>query len=217
MPTRIKICGLTRASDALAAVAAGADTLGVVLAPSPRQITLDQAEAVLAAVPAGATRVGVFVDPDLAFVAEAVARLGLGAVQLSGSESVEFCADLARTVAPATLVKAFSVAPGFNASTVGRYLPFVSAILLDTYVAGSHGGTGRTFDWQAARALPPDVPLIVAGGLTPENVGDAVRALRPCAVDVSSGVESAPGIKDHRKIQSFVAAVRAADEEEPPR
>lgn len=221
-PTRIKVCGLTRASDASAAVAAGTDALGVVLAPSPRQVTIDEAETVFADVPSVVVRVGVFVDPDPAFVAEAVDRLGLGAVQLSGSEPPEFCADLAgqlstRDAGPVGLIKAFRVGPNFTVSVIAPYLPYVSAILLDACVAGLPGGTGRTFDWQLARGVPTDVPLIVAGGLAPENVAGAVRALHPFAVDVSSGVESAPGLKDHRKIQSFVAAVRAADEEERPR
>lgn len=240
-PTRIKICGLTSASDASAAVAAGADALGVVLAPSPRQVTIDEAEAVFADAPSAIVRVGVFVDPAPAFLAGAVARLGLGAVQLSGSESPEFCADLVgrlvtgdagpdatagnpagrnaspTNVGPVGLIKAFLVGPEFKVSVIAPYLPYVSAILLDACVAGLPGGTGRTFDWRLARDVPAGVPLIVAGGLAPENVAGAVRTLRPFAVDVSSGVESAPGIKDRRKIQSFVAAVRAADEEEPPR
>ena len=207
--TRIKVCGITRTADASAAVAAGADALGVVLAPSPRQVTLEQGEAVLAGVSPLVTRVGVFVDAKPAFVAEAVARLGLGAVQFHGSETPEACA-----AAAAPVIKAFRVGPGFAAAEVERYAGTVAAVLLDAFEPGVAGGTGRTFDWEAARLVPDWAPLILAGGLTAENVGAAVAALHPFAVDVSSGVEVSPGIKDHDRIRLFVAAVHAADDEE---
>lgn len=208
--TRIKVCGITRAKDASAAVAAGADALGVVLAPSPRQVTLQQGGAALAGVPPLVGRIGVFVDADPAFVADAVARLGLSAVQFHGNESPEACA-----AAPAPVIKAFRVGGGFDTAEIERYKGTVAAVLLDAFVPGVAGGTGRTFDWDAARSVPDWAALILAGGLTGANVGEAVRRLRPFAVDVSSGVEVSPGIKDHDRIRSFVAAVRAADDEEP--
>ena len=207
--TRIKVCGITRARDASAAVAAGADALGVVLAPSPRQVTLEQAEAALADVPPFVARVGVFVDADPAFVEEAVSRLGLGAVQYHGSETPEECA-----AAPAPVIKAFRVSRGFDTAAIERYRGSVAAVLLDAFVPGVAGGTGRTFDWDAARSVPEWAPLVLAGGLHSGNVREAVSRLRPFAVDVSSGVEVSSGVKDHDAIRSFVAAVRAADEEE---
>ncbi|HSQ21420.1 MAG TPA: phosphoribosylanthranilate isomerase [Coriobacteriia bacterium] len=207
--TRIKICGLTRPEDAVVAVAAGADALGVVLAPSRRQVTLDQAAAVFADVPPLVARIGVFVDARADDVWEAVARLGLSAVQYHGAEAPETC-----EVAPVPVIKALRVGPGFDASAADAYRDVVSALLLDTLVPGEQGGTGVAFDWNdVAERIPRWAAVILAGGLTPGNVGDGIRALRPYAVDVSSGVESAPGIKDHALIRSFCAAVRAADGE----
>lgn len=207
--TRIKICGLTRAEDAAAAVAAGADALGVVLAPSKRQVTLDQAAAVFADVPPFVARVGVFVDAHADDVWEAVARLGLTAVQFHGDEAPETC-----EAAPVPVIKALAVGSEFDPSSVDRYRGSVAAVLLDTYSAVARGGTGETFGWDAvAGALPADIPIVLAGGLAPGNVADAIGTLRPYAVDVSSGVESAPGIKRHDAIESFCAAVRAADME----
>jgi len=209
--TRIKICGLTRAEDAAAAVSAGADALGVVLAPSKRRVTLDEAAEVFADVPPLVARVGVFVDAHADEVWEAVARLGLAAVQFHGDEAPETCAT-----APVPVIKALRVGPDFSAERADAYRGAVSALLLDTFVPGEQGGTGVAFDWyDVAGRLPRWAPVLLAGGLGPANVGAAIRALRPYAVDVSSGVESAPGVKYHRSIYAFVAAVRAADEEEP--
>lgn len=207
--TRIKICGLTRPEDAAVAVAAGADALGVVLAPSRRQVTLKEAAAVFADVPPFVARIGVFVDARADDIWEAVARLGLTAVQYHGTEAPETC-----EVAPVPVMKAFRVGPGFDTSAADGYRGVVSALLLDTLVPGEQGGTGVTFDWEdVGSRIPKWAPVILAGGLTPDNIRDGIRALKPYAVDVSSGVESAPGIKDHALIRSFCAAVRAADGE----
>ena len=206
--TRIKICGLTAAADVAAAVAAGADAVGVVLAPSPRRVTLEQAEAALVAVPPLVSRVGVFVDPSLEEMREAVDRLGLDFVQLCGKESPGLCAG-----APVGVLKVMHVGTAFDASLVEPYRGLVAAILLDTLAKDVRGGTGKAFDWQSVHEFPAWAPVFVAGGLNPDNVQAAIRELRPYAVDVSSGVESAPSIKDHAKIDAFVAAVRAADME----
>jgi phosphoribosylanthranilate isomerase len=209
MRTRVKICGITNEADAALAVAAGADAVGVVLAESPRRVTLPQAERALAAVPPLVARVGVFVDAEPAFVAEAVRALRLTAVQLHGDETPEACAS-----APVPVIKAFRVAGPQDLTGVEAYRGSISAALLDARVPHARGGTGVAFDWDAARdALPSWVPVVVAGGLHADNVGTAVRTLRPFAVDVSSGVEAAPGVKDARKVEQFMAAVRAADEE----
>ena len=205
--TRIKICGLTRPEDAAAAVAAGADALGVVLAPSKRQVTLEQAAAVFADVPPLVARVGVFVDAHADEVWEAVARLGLTAVQFHGDEAPETC-----ETAPVPVIKAFRVGSDFDPAEVERYRGVVSALLLDTLVAGEQGGTGQVFGWHdAAGRLPTWAPVLLAGGLGPDNVAEAIDVLQPFAVDVSSGVEHAPGVKDHHLIERFAAAVRAAD------
>lgn len=207
--TRIKICGLTRPEDAAAAVSSGADALGVVLAPSKRRVTLEQAAVVFADVPPLVARVGVFVDARADDVWEAVARLGLTAVQFHGDEAPETC-----EAAPVPVIKALRMGPGFVAADVDRYQGAVAALLLDTYVAGEQGGTGMAFDWgRVAGVLPRDIPVLLAGGLRPGNVAQAVRTLRPYAVDVSSGVERSPGIKDRAKVAAFCDAVRAADGE----
>lgn len=206
--TRIKICGLTRAGDAAAVVAAGADAVGLVFAASPRQVSLEQAAEVVAAVPPPVARVGVFVDAEPQFVAAAVQAAGLTAVQFCGSETPEQC-----SAAGVPVIKVLGVGEGFDWSLADAYRGHVAALLLDTYVAGKAGGTAKTFAWERAIGAPEWAPVYVAGGLTPDNVAECVRVSRPFAVDVSSGVESAPGIKDARKIVEFCAAVRAADEE----
>ena len=206
--TRVKVCGLTSAIDAAEAVRAGADALGVILAESRRQVTLTEAERIFAEVPPFVARVGVFVDAPADYVERAVARLALTAVQFHGSESAERCA-----AAPAPVIKAVRVGPGFDAGALDVYRGSVAALLLDTYVEGVHGGTGRTFPWDTVAPLPSWAPVIVAGGLNPVNVGAAIRALAPYGVDVSSGVEERLRQKDRMKLHAFVAAVHAADEE----
>lgn len=209
MRTRIKICGITTPGDAAAAVAAGADALGVVLAPGKRQVSIDAAARALADVPPLVARVGVFVNAEPAFVDEAIARIGLTAVQFHGDETPEQCAATSIPV-----IKALRVGTDFALQVFEPFRGTVASLLLDTYTPGSHGGTGRTFDWSAqAGVVPGGASLILAGGLTALNVAEAIRTLHPFAVDVSSGVESSPGVKDHAAINAFVAAVRAADQE----
>jgi phosphoribosylanthranilate isomerase len=199
--TRIKICGLTSREEALAAVDAGADALGFVFADSPRRVAPATAELIVAGLPPLISTVGVFVDSRVDEVAEIARRVGLDAVQLHGDESPEDC-DLL----PLKVVKRFNIlendTPELLRARMERYR--VAAYLLDP-----GAGSGQTFEWSLARGLPG--PLIVSGGLTPENVGEAIRTLRPYAVDVSSGVEYAPGRKDLEKVKAFVRAVREAD------
>jgi phosphoribosylanthranilate isomerase len=205
--TRVKVCGLTRAQDARTAVEAGADALGVVLAPGHRRsVTLEEAAAVFADVPRGVTRVGVFVDAPMLQVCDAVEALALDEVQLHGSEDPAYCSAM-----PVAVVKTLHVGPGFDPSEVERYRGSVAAVLLDTFAEGAPGGTGRTFAWRSAAGLPDVAPVYVAGGLDAGNVAEAVRTLHPAGVDVSSGVEESPGIKSAEKMGEFVAAVRAAD------
>lgn len=206
--TRIKICGITRAEDAAAAVAAGADAIGVIFAPSPRQVSIAQAAAALADVPPPVARIGVFVDAPDEQIIEAVEACGLTAVQLSGSESPEAC-----DAVPCPVVKVLHVGTDFGVEMAEPFRGHAAALLLDTLVSGKAGGTSQTFDWQAAGDVPGWAPSFVAGGLNPENIGACIAALRPYAVDVSSGVEASAGIKDHRKIFAFCAAVRDADQE----
>ena len=207
----IKICGITSVEDALMAVRFGADAIGLVLWPdSVRAVDLEAARAISAAMPPFVHRVGVFVNPTRAEVERAVAEVGLDVVQLHGDESPEFCRDL-----PRRALKAVRVGSGFRPEDALRYENFAAGILLDTRAdekGAPPGGTGRAFDWTLARKVRANArTLVLAGGLTPENVGRAVAAVEPDAVDVSSGVESAPGRKDPARVRAFVRAVRGTE------
>jgi phosphoribosylanthranilate isomerase len=205
--TRIKICGMTSHADAECAASHGADAIGFIFAPSPRQVTPPAARAILAGVEPFVTGVGVFVNAELDAVRETLEATGCSVAQLHGDED----ADFVRALAPYAAVKVFRVRDKLSMETVAPYQS-ARAILLDAYVPGVPGGTGERFDPRLARDLVQrGWRVIVAGGLTPDNVHDLVTTVRPYGVDVISGVEAAPGRKDHRKIQDFIAAVRAAD------
>jgi len=202
--TRIKICGITNRDDAMAAVEAGADALGFVFyAKSPRAISSKAAEAIIAECPPFVTSVGVFVDEDLEMVRKIMNECGLRAAQLHGDETADYCNALGCSV-----IKAIRVHDGTDFNTMGAYQ--VAAFLLDTYVSGMPGGTGVSIDLELAGKAKRLRPIILAGGLTPENVGEAIRRLRPYGVDVSSGVEISPGKKDHVKLRAFITAAKAA-------
>ncbi len=209
MRVRVKICGITRREDALRAVELGVDALGFVFWPkSPRAITPDQAAEITAALPPFVTRVGVFVDPPLDQIQKIVETVGLDAVQLHGSESPEFCA----AVRWARVIKAFRIRDRASLETLPHYR--TSAWLLDAFHEAAPGGTGRRFDWTLAQeAVALGRPVILAGGLTPENISEAILQVRPYGVDVSSGVEEAPGRKDPERMARFLAAVRTAEEQ----
>ena len=207
--TRVKVCGITNLEDALAAVEAGAEVLGFnFYARSPRYVTPEAARRVIERLPEGVESVGVFVNEATPEAVERVAREAcVGAVQLHGDETPEFC----RALRGLALIKALRVGPGFEVEAAAAYP--TDAVLLDAYVAGEWGGTGHTFDWSLARRTREAVPrLFLAGGLRPENVADAVAAVRPHAVDVCSGVETAPGRKSLQLMRRFVEEVKAVDE-----
>lgn len=200
--TRVKICGIRTEAAAVAAVRAGADAVGFVFyPPSPRFVPPSRAAALARLLPPFVVRVGVFVNAPVEVV-EAVAReVGLDAVQLHGDEPPEVCARLRTRVIKAVRVD--------GADAVVRARDYsICALLLDAHLPGRYGGTGRRFDWSLARAL--DRPVILSGGLTPDNVAEAIRQARPYGVDVSTGVET-DGEKDPEKIAAFVRAVREAD------
>ena len=207
----VKICGITSIEDGLLAARCGADAIGLVLWPkSVRAVDLPTGRAIAAALPPLVHRVGVFVNPTRAEVERAIAEIGLDLVQLHGEETPEFCRDLKHRV-----LKAVRVGPGFRAEEALRYENLAGGVLLDTRgdeANGRPGGTGRAFDWTLARKVRENARyLVLAGGLTPENVGRAVAAVEPDAVDVSSGVESSPGRKDPARVRAFVRAVRATE------
>ncbi|TDX30476.1 phosphoribosylanthranilate isomerase [Modicisalibacter xianhensis] len=203
--TRVKICGLTRAEDIDAAVAAGADALGFVMWPgSPRALDLERLAALTARVPAFVTRVGLFVDQSSAFVRACEAHLDL--VQFHGDETPAECHEATRP-----WVKALRMRDDIDLARAAHDYAGARGLLLDAYKPGVPGGTGETFDWGRIPASL-EKPVILAGGLDASNVGEAVRMVRPYAVDVSGGVEQAKGIKDPDKIRAFVRQVFLAQE-----
>ncbi|HLG15817.1 MAG TPA: phosphoribosylanthranilate isomerase [Blastocatellia bacterium] len=203
---RIKICGVRSVDEARTALDLGADALGFNFWPrSPRYISPDNARQVISQLPPVAAFIGVFVDEDAQRIINIAAQVGLGAVQLHGDESPEFCALLGSI----KVIKALRVGRDFDIARIRDYR--ASAILLDARVEGNYGGTGHSFDWDVAVAAKQFAPIILAGGLTAENVGDAIRRVQPLAVDVCSGVEAEPGRKDPLKMRAFVSAVRAAN------
>ncbi|WP_291994495.1 phosphoribosylanthranilate isomerase [Candidatus Accumulibacter sp. ACC003] len=201
---RIKICGLTRVEDLEQAVHVGADALGLVFyPPSPRFVDLQTAARLARAVPPFVTLVGLFVNADPALVRATLAAVPLHLLQWHGDEDEAYCRQFDRPY-----IKAARVRPGMDLLQYAAGFPSAQAILLDAFVDG-YGGGGKVFDWSL---VPSSLgkPLILSGGLDADNVGAAVRRLRPDAVDVSSGVEASKGIKDAAKIRAFVAAVHAA-------
>ncbi|WP_297835461.1 phosphoribosylanthranilate isomerase [Pseudomonas sp.] len=202
---RSKICGITRIEDALAAVDAGADAIGFVFyAKSPRAVTAAQARDIIAALPPFVTTVGLFVDVSRCELTEILEVVPLDLLQFHGNETAEDCDGYHRPY-----IKALRVQAGDDIAASCRAYPKASGILLDTYVAGVPGGTGEAFDWSL---IPQGLskPIILAGGLHPANVAQAIAQVRPYAVDVSGGVEASKGVKDHEKIRAFMKAVRGS-------
>ncbi|MBR52789.1 phosphoribosylanthranilate isomerase [Candidatus Poribacteria bacterium] len=205
--TRIKICGITNLDDGLEAIAAGVDALGFVFVPNtPRYITPPQAKLVIKQLPPFITNVGLFVDSEIDEIEDIVNHCKLDAVQLHGNESPEMCSQISLQT---KVIKSFHVKKELQVlrNEIENYR--VDAYLLDTFIKGKAGGTGQTFDWRIAEGLSQRI--ILAGGLTPDNIGTAIAQLQPYGVDVSSGVEKSPGKKDTNKIYSFVRQVRKAN------
>jgi phosphoribosylanthranilate isomerase len=204
----VKICGITNEADAFAAVEAGADALGFMFYPaSPRHVAAAVVSEIVPRLPAHVLTLGVFVNPVLDEARAIVAACGMGGVQLHGDETSELCAQFA----PLKVWKAFRVRDESSLKPLPSYA--VDAWLLDAHSAKGLGGTGERFNWDlAVRAKSLGRPVVLAGGLTPENIAEAVRQVQPWGVDVSSGVEAAPGQKDHAKVRAFIAAAKASGE-----
>jgi phosphoribosylanthranilate isomerase len=205
METRVKICGITSVADGQTAAEAGADMIGLMFYErSPRRVTLAQAAEISKALPPFVMRVGVFVNPDEAFVLRAIAECGLGLLQFHGDETSDFCTQFGLMS-----LKAFRVRDAASLTALETFQ--TDAFLLDACSPAGLGGTGEKFNWDlAVTAQKFGKPIFLAGGLTPENVAAAVRQVRPFAVDVSSGVESAPGKKDPAKVRAFITAAKNA-------
>ena len=202
MRTRAKICGITRLEDALAAVEHGADAIGLVFyKPSPRYVSIEQAAAISAALPPFVSVVALFVDPTQAEVNAVLSRVRIDVLQFHGEESEVECAQYSLPY-----LKVIRVKTDTNLIQYAQAYSTVKALLLDTYSEHAVGGTGQVFDWSLIPNNLP-VPIILAGGLTPENVNEAVKQVKPYAVDVSGGVETSKGIKNSVKIAAFMAAI----------
>lgn len=203
MRTRVKICGITRTEDALAAVSFGADAIGFVFwQQSARNILPQQARPITKTIPAFVTTVGVYVDPTVEWVHETATIANLGLLQFHGNESPEFCDQFALPY-----VKALRIKEDMDLLEYANRYQSAKALLLDTYSANLPGGTGEVFDWTLIPANLP-LPIILSGGLTPDNVVHAIAKVKPWAVDVSSGVEASKGIKDINKISAFMQRVK---------
>ena len=210
--TRVKICGITRSSDAIASVEAGTDAIGLVFyAQSPRFIAPAAAAKIVADLPAFITTVGLFVNASAEQVNEVLAQVPLDCLQFHGDESADYCEQFKRPY-----IKAIRVKEDTDVLMMIRQYGKAQAVLLDTYVVGTPGGTGQTFNWQLiprqdgqdGQDGQDEMAIILAGGLTPANVAMAIRTVHPYAVDVSGGVEQSSGIKDHDKIKQFINEVQ---------
>ena len=203
MHTRIKICGINHVDDALKAVGCGADAIGIIFVEkSPRYASLTEARVIAESIPPFVTVVGLFMDAPAEKVRDALTAVPLNLLQFHGDEPAEYCDQFNMPY-----IKVLRMRENANVVAYAQEYPNASGILLDAYHKGMGGGTGETFDWNL---IPADIPLplILAGGLTPENVAAAVEQVRPYAVDVSSGVESEPAVKDHSKIEQFIKEVQ---------
>jgi phosphoribosylanthranilate isomerase len=204
---KVKICGITNWADARSAIESGADLLGFnFVKASPRYVTPARARRIVRRLPERVSAVGVFVNETESKMLAIARAVGLDQLQLHGEESPAMVARLGRSMG---VIKALRVRKSFGAGQVKSYKD-ASAILLDGYDRRARGGTGKTFDWKIARRAGRRARIFLAGGLTPENVGEAIRAARPYAVDVTSGVEASPGKKDPAKIKSLMRAVKAS-------
>ncbi len=200
--TRVKICGLTSVADAVTVVDAGADAIGLVFyAPSPRHVDLDQAVQISKSIPAFVTRTALFVNPEKAYVDSVIKRVGVDLLQFHGDESVEFCEQFG-----VNYIKAIRMQKDTDLVALAKEFSNSSGLLLDAYVPGIPGGTGEQFNWDW---IPEKLSkkVILAGGLTAENVGQAISAAKPWAVDVSGGVEASKGVKSPEKINEFMKRV----------
>lgn len=210
--TRIKMCGTTNLNDAKAAVDCGVDGLGFIFfQKSPRNVIPDTAKEIIRKLPPFVDLVGVFVDEDLTEVEEIVHYCGLNHVQLHGKESVEYCDALRKKLPTCKIIKAFRIGERADDSTFAPYNDVVDGILLDTYAKGQEGGTGHTFPWTVLDDIEFKLPIILAGGLTPDNVKDAVQQVAPFAIDINSGVELEPGKKDHAALELLIKRVREVE------
>ncbi len=207
MKTFIKICGITTKEQAAETAALGVDALGFVFATSPRQVSMEEARCIISTMPPFVSSVGVFVDEEMEQIRRIIDYCGIDFVQLHGSESPDFCKALAPRA-----IKAFRIRDEKEILKLPAYEPWVRGFLLDAWSTKAMGGTGTTFDWSLAERAATMVkkPVILAGGLTPDNIQDALKQASPWGVDASSGLEKVPGHKDMEKVTDFVQKIKKA-------
>lgn len=213
---RIKVCGITRQADAHAAVHFGVDALGFIFVKkTPRYIAPDSARAIIETLPPFITRVGVFVNSPMDAVQEIVSRSGLTQVQLHGNESSGYCDELKSWNRSLTICKVFRIGLDRIPTHISGYDQAIDCVLLDTFIKGADGGTGEIFDWNLIQGLSLKKPLILAGGLSLENVEEAVRKVVPYGIDINSGVEDEPGKKNPQLIEKLISKVRHVEKDLP--
>lgn len=216
--TKIKMCGTKNLEDALAAAKLGVDALGFIFADkSPRYLSPEEAGNIISELPPLIFKIGVFVDENLQEIDEIIHFLGLNGIQLHGNEPVDFCQEIARTNPSCAIFKAIRVGEETQPEIFAEYRDVVDGFVLDTYMKGVAGGTGKTFDWSLIEKLKIPKPFLLAGGLNPDNITDAIKQIQPYGVDVNSGVEHAPGVKDHIKLAQIINRVQIADTEKTPK
>jgi phosphoribosylanthranilate isomerase len=207
---RIKICGITQIQQGQEIAALGATTLGFICAKlSPRYVTPEQIKIIIQNLPAEIEKIGIFADHQPAEIASVVATANLTGVQLHGAESPNFCAQLRQIISSdIELIKAFRIKTAESLNDTQAYINYVDTLLLDAYHPQMLGGTGKTIDWQDLQQFNPTLPWMLAGGLTPDNVSDALSRLQPDGIDLSSGVERSPGNKDMFKVAQLFEQLR---------
>ncbi len=210
---RVKICGTTRLDNALCAVEAGVDALGFIFFDkSPRNVEPIAARKIIARLPPFVDTVGVFVNEDPGRVRHIVEHCGLNTIQLHGAETPEYCRELASALPCCRLLKAFRIGPHSTPDDIAPYSDCVQGYLLDTFQKGAEGGTGLAFDWALIERLRLSRPFFLAGGLDCDNIGEALAQVAPYGVDANSGLEDAPGVKNHEKVCAFLSRVRQAEQ-----
>lgn len=199
--------------DARRAIEVGVDALGFIFVPSsPRYIEPEKAREITGEIPPFITTVGVFVNEGIAEIEETVDYLGLTGIQLHGDEGPDFCKKVARALPSCAVMKAFRIGEHTKVTDLSQFNERVMGFVLDSYVKNQEGGTGISFDWRILARLNIQKPFVVAGGLSPENVQSALEIAKPYGVDVNSGIEQGPGVKNHEELERFIAQVRAFDE-----
>ncbi len=213
MNMRVKICGITQPQQSVAIASLGATALGFICVPtSPRYVTIAQIQAAIAPLPKNIDKIGVFANTSIALIEQTVVESGLTSVQLHGNELPEFCLELRQALPGVEIIKAFRVRSREHLQQVAEYSNYIDTLLLDAYHPQQLGGTGQTLDWTMLQQFSPSSPWFLAGGLTPDNILDALSMIRPDGIDLSSGVENAPGDKDLHRVARLFANLRMKSE-----